>query len=33
MHGYTNRGLGIAAVPFRIHCPAEIALIRLRVAS
>jgi predicted MPP superfamily phosphohydrolase len=33
MHGYTNRGLGIASVPFRINCPAEIALITLRVAS
>lgn len=33
MHGYTNRGLGIAAVPFRINCPAEIAVIRLRAAS
>ena len=33
MHGYTNRGLGIASVPFRINCPAEIALIRLRAVS
>lgn len=30
MHGYTNRGLGVGAVPIRINCPAEIALLRLR---
>lgn len=30
MHGYTNRGLGVACVPFRINCPAEIVVITLR---
>jgi predicted MPP superfamily phosphohydrolase len=30
MHGYTNRGLGVASLPMRINCPAEIAVLRLR---
>jgi predicted MPP superfamily phosphohydrolase len=32
MHGYTNRGLGVASTPLRINCPAEIAILRLRAA-
>ena len=30
MHGYTNRGLGVASMPVRMNCPAEIAVLRLR---
>jgi predicted MPP superfamily phosphohydrolase len=29
MQGYTNRGLGVASLPLRINCPAEIAVLRL----
>jgi len=30
MQGYTNRGLGVASLPMRINCPAEIVVLRLR---
>jgi predicted MPP superfamily phosphohydrolase len=33
MQGYTNRGLGVASLPLRINCPAEIAVLRLRSVS
>jgi predicted MPP superfamily phosphohydrolase len=33
MQGYTNRGLGVASLPMRINCPAEIAVLRLRAVE
>ncbi len=31
--GYTNRGLGVTGKPYRINCPAEIAIFRLSSAD
>ena len=31
--GYTNRGLGVTGKPYRINCPAEIAIFCLTVAE
>jgi predicted MPP superfamily phosphohydrolase len=28
--GYTSRGLGVGGIPFRLNCPGEMTLIRLR---
>jgi len=33
MQGYTNRGLGVASLPMRINCPAEIGVLRLRAIA